>query len=1082
MSRAWGPGMDMPQRQTVIDAMCQVVSRQLPAPLQSVLDELMQRLQAQRIHAGSNKEEQTYIDFLRLCKQRHGSVPADTAAAIGQRLRHAAPPSSAASDLSEWNLVDDCEVEAMLDTRRLARGLRETLGTLEWRVCDCLGQLDSAQGKDNDNPLALEFLLHRLQTGLQLHEQSAVIRELFYRSCMDILSAGLQPYLAALDGLLRQAGLTPKPPSSSLNPLRQHLSRGTSGEPRNDASYRAIQQLRTLGNAPSAAVSPGASLDLLQLQQALPNLQRSPCPERGWTAESFLANLHVAGLNPSPRQRQDAQLVADLFQHIDQQPVIAPAVKPALRQLMAPVAQAAMLEPAALADPQHPVRASLDKMMRLCEFAEPANPALDQTIAQLIAQIVSDYQGDNQVFSRYEAQLEQLLAAQQRAYSNNAERLLQYHRGRDQLQQARRQVSQALAEVLGPEAPKVLLDWLDTGWQELMVHAWLRQGEQSPEWQDELGVIRQLNDWLQDQPQVDDVSPQAVERAYQVDQALEFLRRQSESLLPGQYRHIPVLQQLQLQLHGRQAISRVATPQPAEPLPPALCTPEQQRWHERLLQLNAGDWLSTESGQALQLIWANPACDHFVLANRQGHEAGSFTAQALMQQLANGWIGTAPTPPNVVQDHLQSIVGQLYRDIAHARSHDELTGVYNRRSFETCVAQTIIQHDNYAFIYGHIDQFSLLNSSCGPLAGDAYLRQLATLLAAQLPAEATLARISGADFAVALPKTAGGQAYRIAEKLRQAVENQAFHWQGQDRSVTMSLGLVLTSERRDVVNIFCDLQTACNAAKESGRNCVHIYDETIDGAQTSLMAIAARVDGIIERGELSMRMQQIAPANSDQQQLPHYELLLVMENDINLLDFITAAERYNRMTKVDRWVLKRTFSELAGHPQVWTRTSGVSINLSGSSLNDDRLLGFIESLFEQYPVPPQRICFELTETAAVANLTKTADFVRQLQKIGCTFSIDDFGTGFSSYDYLKRLPVDFVKIDGSFVKEIERSPSDLAMVKSINEIAHVLGRKTIAEYVETQSIREQLAALGIDYVQGYGVEQPRPLSEYLQSC
>ena len=242
------------------------------------------------------------------------------------------------------------------------------------------------------------------------------------------------------------------------------------------------------------------------------------------------------------------------------------------------------------------------------------------------------------------------------------------------------------------------------------------------------------------------------------------------------------------------------------------------------------------------------------------------------------------------------------------------------------------------------------------------------------------------------------------------------------------------------------------------------------------------MDGIIERGELSMRMQQIAPADSNHEQLPHYELLLVMENDINLLDFITAAERYHRMTKVDRWVLKRAFSELAEHPQVWKRASGVSINLSGSSLNDDKLLEFIESLFEQYAVPPERICFELTETAAVANLTKTADFVRQLQKIGCTFAIDDFGTGFSSYDYLKRLPVDFVKIDGSFVKEIERSVSDLAMVKSINEIAHVLGRKTIAEYVETQSIREQLAALGVDYVQGYGVEQPRPLSEYLQHC
>jgi hypothetical protein len=301
---------------------------------------------------------------------------------------------------------------------------------------------------------------------------------------------------------------------------------------------------------------------------------------------------------------------------------------------------------------------------------------------QLIDQIVSDYQGDNRVFSRYDEQLEQLLAAQQRAYQSNAERVLQYHRGRDKLQQARRQVMRSLAEVFGPQAPKVLLDWLDAGWQELMVHALLRPGDQALDWLEELAVIRQLNSWLQDTPQANDDTPLAVERGYEVDQALEFLRRQIESLLPGQYRHIPVLQQLQLQLQGLQAIELVATPLPAEPVAPALFTPEQQRWHERLQQLSAGDWLSTESGQALQLIRANPSSDHFVLADRQGHEAGSFTRMELMQQLANGWIGTAAaTPPNVVQDHLQSIVGQLYRDIAHARSHDELTGVYNRRSF-----------------------------------------------------------------------------------------------------------------------------------------------------------------------------------------------------------------------------------------------------------------------------------------------------------------------------------------------------------------------------------------------------------------
>jgi len=1072
--------MHMPQHQTVIDALCQVISRHLQPPLQRVLDELMERLQQQRIHAGSNKEEQTYIDFLRVCKRLREVVHSNTAASICQRLRHSAPTSAPPSDLSEWNLVDDTEVEAMLDTRRMARALRVPLGNLEWRVCNCLEQVDGGLKKDSDNPLSLEFLLHSVQAELHVHEQSGAIREVFYRCCVDVLGQDLKAYLQQLDGVFTQFAIVPRRAGLTLaNPAPKHMPTSAAA----NSSYHAIKQLSPLRGEPQVGHSDAQAVSLTQLQQALPLIRAIPCPEHGWTAESFIGALQAAGLQPSAQQCQDAQLVAELFQHIEHEQVIAPAVKPALRRLMAPVAQAVMLDPAAFADPLHPVRASLDKMMRLCDFAEPANLVLDRRMEQLIDQIVSDYQGDSRVFSRYDEQLEQLLAAQQRAYNNNAERVLQYHRGRDKLQQARRQVKSTLFEVLGPQTPKVLLEWLDAGWQELMVHALLRQGEQGQDWLDQLAVIRQLSGWLQTTHQVNGDTALAVERAYEVDQVLELLRRQVESLLPGQYQHIPVLQHLQLQLQGLEPIELIATPLATEPVTATSHAPEQQRWHERLQQLSTGDWLSTESGQALQLIWANPANDHFVLADRQGHEAGSFNSAELMQRLANGWIGTSTTaPPNVVRDHLQSIVGQLYRDIAHARSHDELTGVYNRRSFEACVAQTINQHDNYAFIYGHIDQFSLLNSSCGPLAGDTYLKQLAALLRDQLPAEATLARIGAADFAVALPKTAGGQAYRTAEKLRLAVETQAFNWQGQDRSLTMSLGLVLTSERRDVINTFCDLQTACNAAKESGRNRVHIYDEAVDGAQTSLVAIAARVDGIIERGELSMRMQQIAPADSQQHQLPHYELLLVMENDINLLDFITAAERYHRMTKVDRWVLKRTFSELAECPQVWEKTSGVSINLSGSSLNDDKLQGFIENLFEQYPVPPERICFELTETAAVANLTKTADFVRQLQKLGCTFSIDDFGTGFSSYEYLKRLPVDYVKIDGSFVKEIERSPSDLAMVKSINEIAHMLGRKTIAEYVETQSIREQLAALGVDYVQGYGVEHPRPLSEYLQSC
>lgn len=1084
--------MQTQQRIPVMDALCQVVSTHLAPCLEGLIDATTLALKEQRLLALTNNEAQGCEDFWRLCTSLRERAIAETVEAIRGLLpvgiiQQVQAPSSAA----EWNLVDDAEVEEMLEARRLVRQLRELLGVLEWRSCTRLNAATGVEAKDRESPLSLEFMVRTLQSRLHLRQQLPAVREVFYVAAAKALGIALQAYFKQLDKVFSQFQIEPRV-APVVHPAHEKRRETSSAAP--DASYRAIQHLRAVGaniaagsnargggNSDAEVLTP-APVSASVLQHALVKVQTLTPPVEGWSAKSFLHELSAAGAALSPRQRDDAGVVAELFQHIEQEAVIARDIKPALRRLLLPVAQAAMLDPAAFADPTHPVRATLDKLMRLCDLSEPPNHVLENRVQQLIDGIVTDYRGDSSVFIRCDRELEQLLAVQQRAYSNNADRVLQYSRGRDALEQARAQVGHELSKLFGTHAPKVLLDWLDAGWRELLVHELVRQREESSEWLDDLAVIQQLNGWLQTESCGADSDADQVERGYETGHVLELLRKRMGSFLPGQYRHIPALKQLQQQLLGEQPVELVGLPPLPPEAPPSSLEPAQQRWHERVQQLCVGDWLVTQRGQYLQLIWANLATDHYVLVDHQGREAGSFNAQGLMNQLAMGWIGaSAPEAHGPIQGHLEDIVGKLYRDIAHARSHDELTGLFNRRSFEAAVAQTLAAGEHCAFIYGHIDQFSLLNSSLGPLAGDTYLKHIAGLLAAQLPTTATLARIGGADFAVALPQSEESQASQLAELLRATIESNALEWQGRSHSVTMSVGVVLTSERHDVINLFRDLQTACNTAKESGRNRVHLYKEEIDGARTGLMAIAGRVDDIVERGELSLRVQQIAPAPMQHEQLPHYEVLLVMQNELDLLDFITAAERYNRMTKVDRWVLKRVFTELAQHPNFWAQASGVSINLSGNSLNDDKLLDFIETLFEDHAVPPEKICFEITETAAVANLTKTADLVRYLQRLGCTFSIDDFGTGFSSYDYLKRLPVDYVKIDGSFVKEIERSPSDLAMVKSINEIAHVLGRKTIAEYVETHSIRERLAELGIDYVQGYGVERPRPLSECLAS-
>ncbi len=1066
----------------VLSALHSLLIIHLPPCLDNLLAATVQALQEQCVRANNNREERVIIEFIQHCEQMREQLGDATVRAIEQRFSNNAPSLTPPLDAEEWHLVDDTEVDELLEMRRLVRQLRLSLGTLEWRNCARFNRINAAPRCDADNPLSLEFLVRTLQSLLQLRQQTRQVRETVYATWATVLSAQLPDLYSQIDSLFEQLQIVPlAEPSGVSNRQRTHVAAHKTSSSESRAPYQAIQQLRAVEhNHPTNPALPVAA-DRQAVQQAINTLQTQPPAQQSWSAHSFVQQLQQTGVQLSARQYDDAGLVADLFQHLEHQAVIATGVKPALRRLMTPVAQAAILEPAAFADPTHPVRATLDKLMQLCDFSEPANPALEQRVEQLIDGIVKDYRGDSEVFSRCDQQLEQLLAVQEKAYRNNADRVMQYHRGRDKLELARAHVSRELALLFDGQAPKILLDWLDSGWRELLVHELLRHGEQGSEWHADFAIIRQLNGWLKT---ATDASSNHVERDYEAEQVVELLRKRTENFLPGQYRHMPLLKQLLLQLRREQPTEYVTldvvVPSKSGP---SYFDPSKQRWYDRVQQLTTGDWLLTDMGQHLQLIWANSATGHYVLANRQGREVGTFTAQQLIEHLANGWIGApAPDAQGVIQDHLEAIVGKLYRDIAHVRSHDDLTGLANRRSFEAAVAQILAGTDNYAFIYAHIDQFSLLNSSCGHLAGDSYLKQVATLLTKQMPESATVARIGGADFAVALAKTDGGRAYRLAEELRSNIEANTFDWQGSSHGVTMSLGVVLTSDRHDVINVFCDLQMACNAAKESGRNRVHIYAEQTDGAGAGLMAIAGRVDGIVERGELSLRLQQIAPAPFEHNELPHYEVLLVKQHDLSLLDFISAAERYNRMTKVDRWVLKTIFSHLAQHPNFWNISSGVSINLSGSSLNDDKLLGFIEALFDQYQLPAEKIRFELTETTAVANLTKTADFVRHLQKFGCTFSIDDFGTGFSSYEYLKRLPVDFVKIDGGFVKEIERSPSDLAMVRSINEIAHVLGRKTIAEYVETISIREQLVAMGVDFVQGYAVERPRPLSELLALC
>jgi Amt family ammonium transporter len=388
--------------------------------------------------------------------------------------------------------------------------------------------------------------------------------------------------------------------------------------------------------------------------------------------------------------------------------------------------------------------------------------------------------------------------------------------------------------------------------------------------------------------------------------------------------------------------------------------------------------------------------------------------------------------------------------------------------------------------YIDLDQFKLVNDVCGHAAGDELLRQVSKLLAKRLRNTDTLARLGGDEFGILLPACGIAKGLEIAEALREDVRAFRFPWEGREFAVGASVGVVpIDVDTESLSKALRQADAACYAAKDGGRNRVHLYqpDDEDLAARSQQMAWVHRIQEAIDQGRFRLYYQAICPTRGDSGDSGAFEVLLRMLNsdgsEVMPGAFMPAAERYNLMADIDAWVVDRTLAWLGDNRDRLTpAVTRCAINLSGESIGNERLLGRIEELFQRHRVPPQLICFEITETAAIANLQQAMSFIGRLKALGCRFALDDFGSGLSSFGYLKNLQVDFLKIDGAFIKDIHRNSVDYAMVQSINAIGHVMGLQTIAEFVESAEIVAALAELGVDYVQGYHVGRPRPLAEY----
>jgi diguanylate cyclase (GGDEF)-like protein len=437
-------------------------------------------------------------------------------------------------------------------------------------------------------------------------------------------------------------------------------------------------------------------------------------------------------------------------------------------------------------------------------------------------------------------------------------------------------------------------------------------------------------------------------------------------------------------------------------------------------------------------------------------------------------------------------VSRKNRQLAYQASHDALTGLINRHEFECRVERAIkharIQSATHALIYVDLNQFKVVNDTCGHAAGDELLQQFARMLLSSMRRRDTLGRLGGDKFGMLLENCPLDKAVGIANELLAAIKAFQFTWGENSFTLGISMGVVpVDRSTTDIASAMSAADSACHLARESGRDHVqiaHLGDRRLQDHHGEMQWVS-RITKALDEDRLALYFQPIVPCASRHRHDKHIEILLRMIDEdgtvIAPATFLPASEKYKIATSIDCWVISHAMEWLASDPARGDWPVIISINLSGQSIGNPEMLRFIINEMDKSGADPERIVFEVTETATIANITAATGFMLTLRGCGFRFSLDDFGSGLSSFPYLKKLPVDFLKIDGAFVRDILSDPVDHAMVKSINELGHLLGKETIAEHVETHELAEELRRMGVNYAQGYAYAKPQPLTGFAQS-
>lgn len=833
---------------------------------------------------------------------------------------------------------------------------------------------------------------------------------------------------------------------------------------------------------------------------------RMPVRERFMETAAMMGGRQV-----SPQTLQRMEVVENLVDTIEEDELLAPSAKDWIRQLELTLNRVATGNENFLSE--HNPHSSIKVVNQLARLNGAEAGASKRVVDEIVQEINETYDENPRVFDHALERLEPLVERQNRAFTGNVQRTVKASEGQQTLVNAQRAVvSEMDNRYAGREVPEILFRLLMPGWRNLLVNTHLREGEDSATWRKHVRALDQVFQHLD--PNAD---PSQSPHYLPPDELIQHIEESLDSISyePGQ--RIPLINSLRQVVNG----DLTADDMPSVPLGEHTIadnlgfadvsrTEETRqrireenesdtRWRrcfDRAQLLHTGAWVEFlkvgEEPEIAIVAWTNDEATRFVFVNRRGVKTHDLTVEEFALMMLEGGVRILEESDIPITERASHrMLQKMHNQLTHQATHDALTGLINRKEYERQLELSLqrAKREDISILcaYLDLDQFKVINNTGGHAAGDQLLVQLSRLLEdALVDADSYVARLSGDEFGILVNDCEQEAGMTLLKNAADAVKAVRFEWEGQIFSLTTSCGVYFAGALTESAEkAMSSADSACIVAKESGRDRIHQFleDDQEMVQRRSVMQFVSHIDKALDEDRFELNCQKIQPIDPDNDDV-HYEILLTVlddnDNPMPPQEFIIAAEKFNRMGSLDRWVIRNAFKFIASNILKLDHLGAFSINISGNSLTDESFMDFVLQQFNETGLPTSKITFEITETAAIGSMEDVIEFMEKMKLAGLKFSLDDFGTGLSSYSYLRSLPVDYLKIDGVFIRDIKNNPSDYAVVKSINEVGQFMGKKTIAEFVEDEDIIDILREIGVDYAQGWGVGKKLPITTLLE--